>query len=80
MPSIWAWSLAAWMSGVGLVWFLACKMEMASPVHVAIPASVPPLRLPVDTSQVEKERLRTLIISGAVGFVLAVLVAFGFGG
>lgn len=80
MPSIWAWSLAGWMSGVGLVWFLAYKMEMASPVHVAIPAYVPPRRLPVDTSQIERERLRTLIIIGAVGFVLAVLVAFSFGG
>jgi SSS family solute:Na+ symporter len=80
MPSIWAWSLAAWVSGVGVVWFLAYKMEMASPVHVEIPAYEPPRRLPTDKSQIERERLRTLIVTGAAGFMLAVFVAFSFGG
>ncbi|MAS05131.1 MAG: hypothetical protein CL534_10655 [Ahrensia sp.] len=80
MPSIWAWSLAAWVSGVGMVWFLAYKMEMASPVHVEIPAYEPPRRLPTDKSQIERERLRALIVTGAAGFMLAVFVAFSFGG
>jgi solute:Na+ symporter, SSS family len=80
MPSIWAWSLAAWICGVGLVWFLSYKMEMASPVHVAIPPYEPPLRLKKDTSAEEQERLRTLILTGVVGFALAVLIAFSFGG
>ncbi|MCI5075880.1 hypothetical protein [Oricola sp.] len=80
MPSLWAWSLAAWVSGLGLVWFLAYKMEMASPVHVEIPPYTPPRRLETDRSTVEQERVRTLIITGAAGFVLAVLTAFSFGG
>jgi len=80
MPSLWAWSLGAWVCGVGLVWFLGYKMEMASPSHVAIPPYEPPLRLKQDQSDLERERLRALIITGAAGFVLAVLVAFSFGG
>lgn len=80
MPSIWAWSLAGWVSGVGMIWFLGYKMELASPVYVDIPAYVPPLQLKKDHTAVEQERLRVLIISGAGAFVLAVLVAFSFGG
>ena len=80
MPSIWAWSLAAWVSGVGMIWFLSYKMEMASPVHVAIPPYEPPLRLKQDKSVQEQERLRILVLTGAAGFVLAVLLAFSFGG
>lgn len=80
MPSLWAWSLAAWVSGLGLIWFLSYKMEMASPVRVAIPPYEPPLRLKKDTSAEEQERLRALILTGAVGFMLAVLIAFSFGG
>ncbi|GKX36132.1 MAG: hypothetical protein MnENMB40S_37500 [Rhizobiaceae bacterium MnEN-MB40S] len=80
MPSLWAWSLAAWVSGLGLIWFLSYKMEMASPVHVAVPPYEPPLRLKKDTSAEEQERLRSLILTSAVGFALAVLIAFSFGG
>jgi SSS family solute:Na+ symporter len=80
MPSIWAWSLAAWVCGLGLVWFLGYKMEMASPVSVKIPPYAAPLRLKKDQSRLEQERLRTLIITGAAGFALAVLIAFSFGG
>jgi len=80
MPSIWAWSLAGWVSGVGMIWFLGYKMELASPVYVDIPAYVPPLQLKKDHTAVEQERLRILIITGAGVFVLAVLIAFGFGG
>ena len=80
MPSLWAWSLAAWVSGLGLIWFLSYKMEMASPLHVTIPPYEPPLRLKKDTSAEEQERLRVLILTGAVGFALAVLIAFSFGG
>jgi len=80
MPSIWAWSLAGWICGVGLIWFLSYKMEMASPAHVAIPPYEPPLRLTRDKTAQEQERLRTLVLTGAIGFVLAVLLAFSFGG
>ena len=80
MPSIWAWALAGWVSGVGLVWFLGYRMEMASPVHVDIPPYREPLRLEKDKSQAERQRVTVLVITGIVGFVLAVLIAFSFGG
>ena len=80
MPSLWAWALASWVTGVGLVWFLAYKMEMASPYRHAIPAYEPPPRLRRDQSATEQERLRILVITGAAAFVLIVLIAFSFGG
>jgi Na+/proline symporter len=30
MPSIWAWQIIWWVIGVGLIWFLAYKMEMST--------------------------------------------------
>jgi SSS family solute:Na+ symporter len=30
MPSIWAWQLLFWALGVGMMWFLAYKMEMST--------------------------------------------------
>ncbi|MCH8237249.1 MAG: sodium:solute symporter [Proteobacteria bacterium] len=30
MPSIWAWQILFWMLGVGMMWFLAYKMEMST--------------------------------------------------
>jgi len=79
MPSLWAWSLAAWVSGLGVVWFLAYKMEMASTGSFEIPPYEPPLRLKRDQSAAERERLRILVITGAIIFVLAVLTSFSFG-
>ncbi|OJU05943.1 MAG: hypothetical protein BGN83_01615, partial [Rhizobium sp. 63-7] len=32
MPSLWGWGLMFWVAGLGLVWFLSYKMEMASPL------------------------------------------------
>ena len=29
MPSIWAWQILWWALGVGMMWFLAYKMEMS---------------------------------------------------
>ncbi|MCB1462244.1 MAG: hypothetical protein KDJ90_07395 [Nitratireductor sp.] len=80
MPSMWAWALAGWVSGLGLIWFLGYRMEMASPVHVVIPPYREPLRLRKDESQSERQRVTILVITGIVGFVLAVLIAFSFGG
>lgn len=80
MPSIWAWALLFWALGVGLVWFLSYKMEMASPYVLEIPAYEPPRKLNRDRSSVERERLRNLVITGALAFVLIVLVVFSFGG
>lgn len=79
MPSLWAWSVGGWITGLGLIWFLSYKMEMASPVHAEIPAYTPPPRLTPDHSAAERERLRMLVITGAAGFALAVLLAFSFG-
>ena len=30
MPSIWAWQILFWILGVGMMWFLAYKMEMST--------------------------------------------------
>jgi SSS family solute:Na+ symporter len=30
MPSIWAWQILWWALGVGMMWFLAYKMEMST--------------------------------------------------
>ena len=79
MPSLWAWTGVFWALGVGLIWFLAYKMEMASPVTAAIEPYQPRPRLRLDQSQRERERLRAAIIVGSVGFGLAVLIAFSFG-
>lgn len=54
-------------------------MEMASPVHVQIPPYQEPLRLKKDNTQTEHQRVTVLVITGIVGFVLAVLIAFSFG-
>jgi hypothetical protein len=31
LPSIWAWQIVGWMLGVGMIWFLAYYMELATP-------------------------------------------------
>jgi Na+/proline symporter len=31
IPSIWAWQILFWILGVGMMWFLAYKMEMSTP-------------------------------------------------
>jgi len=30
IPSIWAWHILFWVLGVGMMWFLAYKMEMST--------------------------------------------------
>lgn len=79
MPSLWAWGVLFWALGVGLVWFLAYGMEMASPVTMEIPAYAPRPKLRPDQSRHERERLRNLVIAGALAFVLIVLTALSFG-
>jgi SSS family solute:Na+ symporter len=79
MPSLWAWGLLFWALGLGMIWFLAYKMEMANPLDVDIPAYHPRPRLRPDTSVAEKERLRILAVTVAVGFGLVVLAALSFG-
>lgn len=80
MPSLWAWALAGWVTGVGLIWFLAYRMEMASPYTTDIPAYQPPRRLSHDRRPAERERLRVLVIAAAAVFLAVAVVAFSFGG
>jgi Na+/proline symporter len=40
MPSIWAWQILFWALGVGMMWFLAVKMEMSTLPEKAIEALV----------------------------------------
>lgn len=79
MPSQWAWGLIFWAAGLGLVWFLAYKMEMASPHAGPIPPYDPPPRLRPDGRAAERQRLRALLLTAATGFALVVLMAMAFG-
>jgi Na+/proline symporter len=40
MPSIWAWQILFWALGVGMMWFLAVKMEMSTPPEKTVEALV----------------------------------------
>lgn len=79
IPSLWAWSLGAWLLGVALIWFLAYKMALASPVRIDVAAYHPPRQLKVDRSQQERAVLRMLVVALAIGFALIVLLRFSFG-
>lgn len=79
LPSLWAWGLLFWALGLGMVWFLSYKMEMASPLHIDIPTFEPPRRLRRDQSAAEQMRLRALLITVGVVFALAVITALTFG-
>lgn len=79
MPSLWAWSLLFWALGVGMIWFLAYKMEMASPLTVDVPTFDVRPSLRTDSRPAERERLRALIVVVVSAFTLIVLVAFAFG-
>lgn len=79
IPSLWAWGLLFWAAGLGMVWFLSYKMEMASPLAITIPPYEPPPRLRHDQSTAEAARLRVLLVTVGVGFSLAVLIALSFG-
>ena len=79
MPSLWGWSLAMWVAGLGLVWFLSYKMELASPSMVQVPAYVPRLRLRSGQAAAEMRRRRAAIIIIAVAVSLVVVTAFAFG-
>ncbi|MCD2178624.1 sodium:solute symporter family transporter [Rhizobium sp. C1] len=79
MPSLWGWSLAMWVAGLGLVWFLAYKMELASPSLVHVPAYVPRPRLRGGQAEAEMRRRRAAIIVIAVAVSLVVVTALAFG-
>ena len=38
MPSIWAWQLLWWLLGVGMMWFLAYRMELSTIPHKEVEA------------------------------------------
>ncbi len=79
VPSLWGWGLLFWALGLGIVWFLSYKMEMASAARTEISSIEPELRLRKDHRRTEAARLRALAVVVGVGFVLAVVMAFGFG-
>ncbi|MCV3765866.1 hypothetical protein [Rhizobium sp. TRM95796] len=79
MPSLWAWSLMLWAAGLGLVWFLSYKMEMASPPTFEIHAYTPRPRLTQPRIEAELARRRAVLIAIAIGFSLAVIAALSFG-
>lgn len=79
IPSLWAWGLLFWALGLGVIWFLSYKMEMASPLQIEIPAFEPQPRLRRDQTAAEQARLRALFITAGVAFALVVLVTLSFG-
>jgi SSS family solute:Na+ symporter len=62
-----------------MIWFLAYKMEMASPLAMEIPAYEPRPRLRPDQRAAERQRLRALVVTGGVGSALVILTALAFG-
>lgn len=78
IPSLWAWGLTFWAAGLGMVWFLSYKMEMASPLDITIPAYAPQPSLRRDQSAAEQARLRVLFITIGAAFSLAVLLFLSF--
>lgn len=80
MPSQWGWAVLSWAAGLGLVWFLSYKMEMASPLAIEIPPYTPPPRLRRDQAQAEQDRLRAALIALAVASAVIVLIVLSFGG
>ena len=38
MPSIWAWQIVWWAMGVGMIWYLAYKMEMSTHPEKVVPS------------------------------------------
>ncbi len=79
LPPLWAWGLVFWALGLGLVWFLAYRMELASPVGDAIRPYTPPPRLLRDTREAERRRLRALVLTAVIAFALVSLTALSFG-
>ena len=54
MPSIWAWQILFWLLGVGMMWFLAFKMEMSSIPEREIEALVEDIG---DTAEEQTQRM-----------------------
>ena len=54
MPSIWAWQILFWLLGVGMMWFLAFKMEMSTIPETDIVALVDDIG---DTAEEQAQRI-----------------------
>ena len=54
MPSIWAWQILFWLLGVGMMWFLAYKMEMSTIPETEIVALVEDIG---DTAEEQAQRM-----------------------
>ncbi|MEE9317622.1 MAG: hypothetical protein V3U48_04965, partial [Rhodospirillales bacterium] len=54
MPSIWAWQILFWLLGVGMMWFLAFKMNMSTIPETDIEARVEDIG---DTAEEQQQRL-----------------------
>ena len=54
MPSIWAWQILFWLLGVGMMWFLAYKMEMSTIPETEIVALVEDIG---DTAEEQEQRM-----------------------
>jgi hypothetical protein len=54
MPSIWAWQILFWLLGVGMMWFLAYKMNMSTIPETQIEALVEDIG---DTAEEQAQRV-----------------------
>tara|TARA_R110002050_G_scaffold158246_12_gene287322 strand:- start:10433 stop:10774 length:342 start_codon:yes stop_codon:yes gene_type:complete len=68
-----------------LFWSLTCLVSVlqnanGEPAQAGDPAYEAPRKLNHDRSPVERERLRTLLVTSVLALVLIVLVVFNFGG
>jgi SSS family solute:Na+ symporter len=79
LPSLWIWGILSWMSGLGLVWFLAYRLGMAAPLRQAVPVYEPPPVLRPQQNLVEQERLRGLVVAALIAAGLITLLVWSFG-
>jgi SSS family solute:Na+ symporter len=80
IPPLWAWCLIFWMLGVFLVWFLAYKLELATPPMSDIELADVLPKMPLRGGALQDEKLHRLCwIVAAIGAMIT-LIAWIFGG
>ncbi|MFT3989606.1 hypothetical protein [Aestuariivirga sp.] len=79
LPSLIVWVMIAWALGVGMIWFLAYRMELAKPVTQRIEGPEEVYRMPERNPGMNTDRLAALVwIVLAIGAGIA-LLAWTFG-
>ena len=79
MPSLWAWSMFAWATGVLLIWFLAYKLRLATAVDLAVVRRPAPPLMPDYDHAMKTDELHRLLWTVSVIGAAVTLVAWAFG-